>query len=277
MIGIKTEEIFTPSHNKLLLVSLGINFIIIPLLAYLLGTFFLLGDTYLFAGLAIASILPTSNMSIAFTMFARGNVAASIKLTVIGLILGAILAPWYLLLMVGRYLPMDVWATTKLVGLLVLLPLTMGILTHGLLLRRYSRDHFESRIKPYLPAISTWGALYIVFTSISMNAHRVIAEPRLLLMGLLVQVIFYGINYAITIKIGRTFFERKDAIALVYGTALRNLSISVGLAATAFGPHAALMVSLAFLLQGQAAAWFCRLFEKNRILPEKINHAGVGL
>jgi hypothetical protein len=50
---------------------------------------------------------------------------------------------------------------------------------------------------------------------------------------------------------------------------LRNLAISIGLAATAFGVTAAFMVSLAFLFQGQSAAWFIRVDEKYKILKGK--------
>ncbi|MDT3700127.1 MAG: hypothetical protein RO469_11945 [Thermincola sp.] len=69
--------------------------------------------------------------------------------------------------------------------------------------------------------------------------------------------------------IGRTAFNEQDALALVFSTALRNLSISIGLAAAAFGPNAALMVSLAFLIQQQAAAWYIKLNEKYRFLDRR--------
>lgn len=37
---------------------------------------------------------------------------------------------------------------------------------------------------------------------------------------------------------------------------LRNLSIAMGMALTVFGPKAALLIALAFMLQVQAAAWY---------------------
>lgn len=85
-----------------------------------------------------------------------------------------------------------------------------------------------------------------------------------------VQVAFFLINYIISIFIGRTFFNREDALALLFGTALRNLAIAMGIAATAFGPNAALMVSLAFIIQPQAAAWFIKVNEKYKIFNKKV-------
>jgi len=269
MIGFKIGELLNLGHTRLLGVSAAVNFIFIPALAYLLGTAFLLGDPQLFAGLAIASLLPTSNMTIAFTMLAGGNVPAAIKLTVASLILGSLLAPWYLLMMVGRYIPVDVLATLKAIVIVVFLPLLLGTLTYSLLLKKYTREEFNKKIKPLLPAASTWGMIYIIFASISVNARAIISRPDLLLTALLVQVVFYGVNYIVAAELGCRLFEKKDSLALIFGTALRNLSIAIGLAATAFGSNAALMVSLAFLVQGQAAAWFIKLDNKHKILPEQ--------
>ena len=267
MIGFKMGEILNLSHGRLLCTSLAINFTLVPLLAYLLGTLFLLRDPQLFAGLAIASLLPTSNMTIAFTMLAKGNVPAAVKLTVISLVLGSLLTPWYLLLMVGKYVPVDILQTLETVGIVVFLPLIMGTTTYSLLLRRYSPQEIQEKFMPYCPAMTTWGIVYIIFVSISVNAHRIVSQADLLLHGLLVQIAFYAANYALSIGLGRRFFGQKDALALVFATVLRNLSISIGLAATAFGANAALMVSLAILIQGQTAAWFVRLNERLEILP----------
>ncbi|WP_238457735.1 arsenic resistance protein [Desulforamulus ferrireducens] len=269
MIGFTLGEVLRPNNKRLLFSSLAINFIFIPLLAYVLGSLFLRHHPGLFAGLAVASLLPTSNMTIAFTMFAGANVAAAIQLTVVGLITGSLLAPWYLLVMVGKYIPVDVLTVLKTLTMVVILPLIMGTLTYRLLLRKYTPEEFQAKFKPYLPAATAWGAIYIIFTSISTNAHRIVDNiEMIILVALLVQLLFYAINYLGVIQFSRYFFNRRDGITLVYGTALRNLSISIGLAATAFGADAALMVSLAFLIQGQAAAWYLRFIQRKAVIGE---------
>ena len=267
MIGFRIRELLNLSHTRLILTSLGINFVLVPLLAYLLGTAFLLSDPQLFAGLAITSLLPTSNMTIAFTMFAKGNVPGAVKLTVLSLVLGSLLAPWYLLAMVGKYIPIDVLMTMKTIMVVVFIPLIMGTVTYSYILKKYTQEEFNQKIKPYLPAATGWGMVYIVFTSISSNSKNIVSRPDLIVLALTVQVVFYVLNYLIAVKIGRSFFKQKDSITLVFSTVLRNLSIAIGLAATAFGSNAALMVSLAFLIQGQAGAWFIKLNKKYKILP----------
>lgn len=262
MIGFKLNEVFNFRHGKLLLIAVIINFLIIPLIAYILGITFLLHNPQFFAGLIITSLLPTSNLTIAFTMLAKGNVPGAVKLTTTGLLLGSLLTPLYLSVMVGKYLSVDILSTLITISEVIVIPLILGVLSYKLLLKKYSEEEFQTKIKPYLPAVSSWGMVFIVFSSISMNASRIASHLDVFAVALLVQVVFFLINYIISIMIGRAFFKCKDALAVVFGTALRNLAIAMGLAATAFGPNAALMVSLAFLIQPQAAAWLIKLNEK---------------
>ena len=93
----------------------------------------------------------------------------------------------------------------------------------------------------------------------SMNARRISEHLDIFFIALGVQIVFYAVNYLIVIFTGRWLFTESDAKTLIFSTVLRDLSISIGLAATAFGANAALMVSLAFLIQGQAAALFIKL------------------
>lgn len=267
MIGYKFNEIINLNHTRLLVAASIINFVLVPMLAYILGVVFLLRDPQLFAGLAIASLLPTSNMTIAFTQFARGNIPAAIKLTVISLVLGSVAVPWYLLAMIGSYITIDVFAILKTVTVVIFLPLLMGFATYYFWLKKYTREEFNKSVKPLLPAVTAWGMVYMMFTGISTNAQMIVSQPGLMFIAITVWVVFYFLNYLMAVKIGKCYFCREDALTLVFGTVLRNLAISIGLAATAFGVTAAFMVSLAFLFQGQSAAWFIRVNEKYKILP----------
>ena len=266
MIGFRLGDLAKLTNARLLFASLGINFVFVPLLAYALGTLLLGAEPQLFAGLAIASLLPTSNMTIAFTMLGRGNVPAAVALTVTSLVLGALLAPWYLLAMVGQSVPLDVGAIFQTIGLMVFLPLVMGVTTYSLLLRRLSPPEFAREVKPYLAAVTTWGMVFIMVAGMSANAQRIVASPAILLLALAVQVLFYFANYSMSVAVGRRFFARDDGLTLVFSTVLRNLSLSLGLAVTVFGADAAMMVATAFIFQGQSAAWFLRLEAKRSLL-----------
>lgn len=266
MIGFSLHELINLSERKLIVISLFINFVLVPVVAYLLGLLFLLKIPELFAGLAVVSLLPTAAMTIPFTVFAKGNVEASIKLTVISLILSSFLAPWYLYFMIGRYVPVDIWLTFKTIGSVVFLPLFMGVFTYKYLRKKYTLEEFNTGIKPLLFGISAWGSIFVIFTAISMNSKSIFNNPDILAISVFVQAVFYLINFVLVIICSRlNRLSREDGYTLIYTTALRSLTISIGLA-TIFGVQAVFMVSLAFLFQPQSAVWFTKLNEEYHFL-----------
>lgn len=267
MIGFSLRELVHFQEKKVVLLSLFINFLLVPFAAYSLGLYFLVGSPGLFAGIVITSLLPTSHMTVAYTMIAKGNVKAAIKVTMTSLILGSLLVPWYLYFLLDKYVPVDGVMTLKLVGVIVFLPLMMGILTFRYIMTRYTVDEFNDNIKPLFPGICAWGAVAIIFISISMKARAIFDNPDTLVAALFIQAAFYFVNYAVAVISSRlSRLSEEDGYALVYGTVLRNLAISMGLASALFGNQAAFMVSLAFLFQPITAVWFAKLNERYRLL-----------
>lgn len=251
MIGFNIKEVFSLTQKRILGYSAIINFIFIPLLAYIIGITFLRNEPIMFAGLALAALLPTSGMTISWTGISKGNLSAAIKLTVIGLIIGSLLTPWYLNAMVGAYVKINVMQTFHMIVMVVFVPMILGHFTFKALLKKYTPMQFKKDIKPNLQPLSIWAMLYIVFASVTMRTQMILDNLYLLVLAAAILIIFYAINFFISTIVAKKFFNREDGIALVYGTVLRNLSIAIGLAATAFGAEAALLVTLAFIVQQQ--------------------------
>ncbi|MCD8502561.1 MAG: hypothetical protein LRY71_13985 [Bacillaceae bacterium] len=85
---------------------------------------------------------------------------------------------------------------------------------------------------------------------------------QLIITAFIVLIAFYAINYGLSTFIALKTLNRADGIALVNGTVLRNLSIAIGLAATSFGAEAALIVTIAFIVQQQSIAYYGKFANK---------------
>lgn len=267
MIGFNFKELTTLKGTKVLILSLLINFAIIPVVAFAFGKLFLSEHPIMFAGLALSALLPTSGMTISWTAIQKGNVASAVKLTVFGLIIGSLLTPWYLLAMVGQYVDVNVLNTMKSILMIVFIPMILGHFTFKLLMKKYTREEFQKKIKPNLGPLSIWAMLYVIFISISMQASRIISNLQLIVIALIVLVLFYLLNFVISTITAKILLNRADGIALVNGTVLRNLSIAIGIAATSFGAEAALIVTIAFIVQQQTIAYYSRFSVKYWFKP----------
>ena len=242
-----------------------INFLIVPFLAYGLGLYFFADQPYMALGLLLASLLPTSGMTISWTGFARGNMGAAINMTVIGLTLGSLATPFYVQSLMGTKVDVNIIMVIKQIVLIVFLPMVLGYFTRQALLKKYTMPEFKEKIAPRFPALSTIGVLGIVFVALALKAKTIAHNPTVLLTIFMPLLIIYVANFSLGTLVGKMFFKRDDAIALVYGTVMRNLSIALAIAINAFGQagsDAALVIAAAYIIQVQSAAWYVKLTDQ---------------
>lgn len=265
MVTLKIKKVFEGGDARAQLYTQIINFAIIPFIAFGIGKIFFPDKPYMALGLLLAALVPTSGMTISWTGFAKGNLEAAVKMTVIGLTLGSLATPFYVQFLMGAHVSVDIINIMKQIAFIVFLPMTAGYLTQQSLVKKYGQKGFQEKWAPRFPALSTLGVLGIVFIAIALKAKAIAGAPQLLLYIFIPLLSLYGINYLISTMTGKLLLPRADAIALVYGTVMRNLSIALAVAINAFGAagsDAALVISLAYIIQVQSAAWYVKLTTK---------------
>ncbi|WP_319522773.1 universal stress protein [uncultured Desulfosarcina sp.] len=269
MVTLNVKTIFKGQDYKLQLLTQVINFVLIPLLAFYTGKLFFSGGPEKYGlwavGLFLIGVLPTSGMTISWTGFAKGNKEAAIKMVVFGLVLGALAAPVYTKVFMGATIDVDMLHMFKQIALFVFVPLIAGLLTQTLFIKKVGRQTWNDRIKPKFPPFSALGVILIAFLAMSLKAKNIIANPQDILTILLPLALFYLVTYGLLSIAGRIFLKREDAIAMVFGVVMRDLSIALAIAMTAFGKQGltiALLIALAYVVQIQSAAWYVRFVGK---------------
>jgi arsenite transporter len=265
MVTMNLRALVARGGSKLQATALAINFVLMPLVGSGLGLLFFEQQPGARLALLLTALLPTSGMTISWTGFAKGNVPAAVKMTVIGLVAGSLLTPLYLSALLGAVIEIPMGQVARQIGLIVFLPMALGHLTQKLLVARHGAERFNAQRKPKFPPWSTVGVLGIVFVSMALKAPDILRAPQMLLGLLLPLVLMYALNFVLSTLIGRALFARGDAIALVYGTVMRNLSIALAIAIGVFrdqGADAALLIALAYVVQVQAGAWYVRLTDR---------------
>ncbi len=265
MVTLNIQHLKEGLNLKLQGAAQCINFAIIPFVAFFLGRWFFPEQPYMALGLLLASLLPTSGMTISWTGFAKGNMGAAINMTVIGLTLGSLATPFYVNWLLGATVEVDVQKVMQQVLIIVFLPMGLGYVTRQALLKKHTMQEFKEKIVPRFPALSTIGVLGIVFVAMALKARTLVESPGLLLVIFIPLLLLYLINFALSTLTAKLFFTRNDGIALVYGTVMRNLSIALAIAINAFGEagaNAALVIALAYIIQVQSAAWYVQFTDR---------------
>ncbi|MBP1908403.1 bile acid:sodium symporter [Methanolobus bombayensis] len=274
MVNLQIKKVFSGGDTKVQFATQLINFAIIPFLAFGLGRIFFADDPLVALGLLLASLLPTSGMTISWTGFAKGNLNAAIKMTVIGLVAGSLATPLYAKWLMGAVIEIPLLNVFKQIALIVFLPMIAGYATQRYIIWKYGEAKYQKDIKKKFPMLSTLGVLGIVFVAMSLKSKTIVSQPSMLVDLLVPLAIFYALNFILSTLVAKFLFSREDGIALVYGTVMRNLSIALALAMAVFGTQGsdiAMIIALAYIIQVQSAAWYVKF--TNIIFGESIDRA----
>jgi len=265
MVTMNLRALAAPGGKRLQGTALAINFVLMPFVGWGMGLLFFADQPGARLALMLTALLPTSGMTISWTGFAKGNVPAAVKMTVLGLVAGSLLAPPYLKALLGAVVEIPLGQMALQIALIVFLPMALGHLTQKTLVARHGQERFNHHHKLKFPPWSTLGVLGIVFVSIALKAPDILHAPNALVKLLPPLVLMYALNFAVSTLIARALFARGDAIALVYGTVMRNLSIALAIAIGVFreqGADAALLIALAYVVQVQAGALYGRATDR---------------
>ncbi len=265
MVGIDVRKLFGKLDLRLHAATLALNFIVVPFAAYGLGLLAFPDSPWLRLGLLLAGLLPTSGMTVSWTGMSKGNVPEAIRMTIIGLIGGAVSVPLYVYALLGEAISLPASVVATQIAVIVALPLLVGFAIRNVIVRSIGEARFASDVKPVLPGVSNLGVLALVAVAIALKARGILANPEVLWTSFWPTVVLYAVNFAISSVVGRRFFKLPEAKALVFGSVLRNLSIALALLMGIAGPkggEAALIVTWGFVIQVQAAAWYVRFADR---------------
>lgn len=265
MVNIDFNRLAQKGDRKILLLSQVVNFFAIPLLAYGIGSIFFKEQPYFFIGFMLMSVLPTSGMTIAWTGFTKGNINAALKITILGLLLSAILSPFILKLALGEGVVIPVVKIMTQILTVVFLPLILGRITRHALIKNMGADAYEQRWKNRFPLLSNVGVILIVFIATALKAKAIIQNPQMLLLIIAPIVLFYAVSFTFTTLLAHYLCKEQNKTALVYGTVMRNLSVALAIAMTAFNQGnttIAFVIAVSYIFQVQFAALYVRVFNQ---------------
>ncbi len=146
----------------LVLIGLCLQYMLMPFIAWLIATLLSL-PLPMTLGLILIGSCPGGTASNVICYLARGNVALSITLTFVSTILAVIMTPLLTYTYVDKSIDVPVLMMAKSLLLIILLPVTMGVLVN---------HFFHSRLKPVrvlLPALSMLCVILIIGVIVARN------------------------------------------------------------------------------------------------------------
>lgn len=233
--------------------SVVLNFIVSPLLAWGLGRLFLADQPWLALGLMLISLLPTSGMTATWTELSKGNLKVALSIIAVSLLIIIIGLPLALPVVAGGLLDASPFFIFQRILLVIVVPLTLGDLTRRWLIKKKGLEGYKKQ-KPLFSALSSMGLLVVLFLIMSLDTNTLLlTRPSLVLVALVPLLAYYLSMFALSTLSSRGF-PKPVSTAVVYGTSVRYLALALGIAVPLLGSNGnsalvVFVVALAFFVQ----------------------------
>lgn len=201
------------------------QFIVMPLLAYLLGKVFRLDDALL-VGVILVGTCPGGTSSNVITYLSNGDTALSVGMTAISTFLAPVLTPALTYLYLRTTVSVDAVAMFLSIIQVVIMPIGLGLLINRLF------GTYTQKIKDALPVVSVTAICLIVAAVVSHNSAKILSTGAVIFaVVILHNLLGYLCGYLIGILF-KMDLPRRKAVAIEVG--MQNSGLATTLAGTAF-------------------------------------------
>lgn len=207
------------------------QYVIMPLSAFLIAYIMNL-PAELAAGLVLLGSVPGGTASNVMVYLAKGNVPLSITMTSFSTLLAPIATPIILLLLAGKWMPVDPIAMFTSIIQVIIVPIILGII-----IRRVVPQIVEKSIN-VIPLISVVAIMIIVSAVVAGNVDTIASAGSIIFAAVVLHNAFGLLFGYITARVLGLDESNRRAISIEVG--MQNSGLGVALATAHFGPLAAL-------------------------------------
>ena len=201
------------------------QFIVMPLLAFLLGKLFGLSNELL-VGVILVGTCPGGTSSNVVTFLSKGDTAMSVGMTSINTLLAPLLTPALTYMYLRTSVSVDVKAMFISIIQVVIIPIGLGLIINRFL------GKYTEKIVDILPTVSVTAICLIVAAVVSHNSEKILTTGIIIFV---IVILHNLLGYLCGFLIGVLFkmdLGRKKAVAIEIG--MQNSGLATTLAGSAF-------------------------------------------
>jgi len=220
------------------------NYAFNPFLLYLFGWLFLRNHPDLWTGLVLLGVAPCIAMVLVWTDLARGNGPLGIVLMAWNSLIQIVTTPFFIWLILGARISVDIRLVAQSVLLYLGLPLLAGALSRRWMLRTKGEAWFEKKALPVLENVQLVALLLTLVVMFALKGDVILQQPELIWrMATPLTLFFFVLFFGVLLVSRKVGFCYADSATTSFHCTGRNFELAIAIALTAFASQPMVAVS----------------------------------